>query len=151
MDTDKKTAIALGLNSILDNGQHLVMLDYDGKPIEDVMQDASHLKMVYGLGPFELVKSLRGYHAIFWWTPVKKELYDEILRDSKCDIAFSTAPKKTIRIAGKYDTPDLLTVAIVRSPGEEIGQEGMDRLNFAHNIADSVQINKDKLLKSRLM
>jgi len=151
MDSDKKTAIALGINSILENGQHLVMLDYDGKTVDEVMQDASRLKMVYGLGPFELVKSLRGYHAIFWWTPVKKELYDEILSKSKCDIAFSTAPKKTIRIAGKYDTPDLLTVAIVRSPGEEIGQEGMDRLNFAHNIADSVQINKDKLLKSKLM
>jgi len=133
-------APAVGMNS--GSGDDcIIFLDYDFSTLDEAAKDAIKVKRALKLGPFEMLKTNKGFHVVFWWDKVNEQTRDTAIEMSHCDDAFKKKPKKTIRVAGKYCFKDIKRIGVFKEDGESLSGEGLRKMEFASAMQDLVQFD----------
>jgi hypothetical protein len=124
----------IGLSSVCADSKHVVLLDYDGLPLIDVVEDFKELQRKFKLPYACLVKTKNGYHVYC----LAKFTYDklfEIIEASECDPWFKdrecreNMKQVILRISARGRTPPPRFKAVIPSRWN-----GYHETSFAHWI-----------------
>jgi len=61
---NKQIRCCYGISSLCKNGQHVFMIDYDNKKLNDVIKHLKYIQKDYNLSEIYIIKSTNGYNAI---------------------------------------------------------------------------------------
>lgn len=138
---------AVGMNSSIGDDKHIVMLDYDVKNREKVVESVEELQKFWNLSDCYIFRTKNGYHAFFWFDQIPYERLRMIVDYAKyVDPMYKYISRfyahKTIRVQGKYTVQDIAFEGIVpgqRDPSDdewEIGE--MKRKEHANLIGSKI-------------
>lgn len=109
------TSTAVGINSSIGDGLHVVMLDYDVKEIDKVIDSIIELQEFWNLSDAHIYQTRNGHHVFFWYDHVPYERLRMIIDFAKyVDPMYKYISRfydhKTIRVAGKYKERDIFFI-----------------------------------------
>ena len=116
-------SLAIGLNSTVDftADKHIVMLDFDIKDPNSVIESIQETQLFWHLGDAHIIRTRNGFHAYFFTSIVPYARLKQII-DYSChvDPMYKFISKyydhKTLRVAGKYKDKDLTFFKLIKSP-----------------------------------
>ena len=122
--------LAIGMNSTVDVTEdlHIVMLDYDIKSVEKVIESVWELQEFWNLSDAEIFRTKNGHHVFFWFDHVPYERLRMIVNFAKyVDPMFKYISRyynhKTIRVSGKYANRDIWFVQKVEGVRPPVDHE----------------------------
>lgn len=97
---------------------HMPMFDYDGRNIKTLIRkDIEKIQEKYDLGPAWIFRTRRGFHVYFFTDLIPKDLYMQILKETKCCEGFRrsalTRGYGVLRISAKYTDFDIQLEQII--------------------------------------
>lgn len=140
--------LATGITNKVGKDLYYLVLDYDTKDYAAVTSDISMLQTNCGLSEATVYETHSGYHAHFFYdNRLTKERIDEILATSNViDKKFITGWNErtakgegvTIRLSGKYDSPDLRYVQDISGSREPTMVEKSVGLSLKQSVLQLV-------------
>lgn len=109
---------AIGINSTVGPDLHVVMLDYDEKDVDKVIESIIELQEFWNLSDASIYQTRNGHHAIFWYDQVPYERLKMIIDFARyVDPMFKYISRfythKTLRAKGKYETRDIFFIDVI--------------------------------------
>ena len=109
------TSWKTGITNRCKDGTFVLFLDYDGTPLQWIMEECGYLQLEYGIGDCHIFKTKNGYHVV---NTEKREFGEmlEMMRATSCDPNFINVPLRygkkawTLRISDKKNTPKIAYV-----------------------------------------
>ena len=112
---------AIGLDSDVDfkKDLHILFLDYDNVPLDEVEESIKELQDFWNLSDCFLYRTKNGFHAYFYYDIMPYARVRMIIDYAKyVDPMFKFISKyynyKTIRVAGKYSHKDIVFVKVIK-------------------------------------
>jgi hypothetical protein len=139
------SSLAVGMNSSVDfvDDCHIVMLDYDVKDVQKVIESVWELQDFWNLSDADVFRTKNGFHVFFWFDHVPYDRLRMIVSFARfVDPMYKYISRyyshKTIRVSGKYAHRDIWfvqTVEGVRDPEDSEFQVGrMKKAEHAHFV-----------------
>jgi len=148
-----RNEVITGYSSRCSDGKHVILLDYDGLPRLQVVQELRALQEMYDLGDFFLFGTGKGFHAVCC-TKVSLVEYKWVVSDACCDRNQWLIPllhgKKTVnlRSSAKGGKKPFFIGMIVSAFG--VGRlQSLAHLNLLKGLGVNnlvVPVNSEKLL-----
>ncbi len=147
---------AIGMSSEVNikKDLHMLFLDFDQAELEDVEESVKECQKFWNLSDCFIYKTRNGYHAYFFYDIMPYPRVVMILNYAKyVDDMFRFISRyydyKTIRQSGKYKTPDIKFVKVLKGPRDptawelEIGE--LKRKERGYLAEMGGMLRKDKL------
>ncbi len=106
---------AIGINSTVGADSHIVMLDYDEKDMDKVIESIIELQEFWNLSDAFIYQTRNGHHVFFWYDQIPYERLKMIIDFARyVDVMYKYISRfynhKTLRVVGKYKDRDIFYI-----------------------------------------